>query len=58
MTRENGDIIMVRWSAREGKKAKMMGDKGWEVQLQSNCEVLISAIGNMQPKEFLLEGMS
>lgn len=31
MTRENGDIIMVRWSAREGIKAKMMGDKGWEV---------------------------
>ena len=38
MTRENGEIVMVRWLARESKKAKMMGDKGWEVQLQSNCE--------------------
>ena len=31
MTRENGEIVMVRWLARESKKAKMMGDKGWEV---------------------------
>lgn len=31
MTRENGEIVMVRWLARESKKATMMGDKGWEV---------------------------
>lgn len=31
MTRENGEIVMVRWLARESSKVKMMGDKGWEV---------------------------